>query len=130
MQPLSTPQTETDRELKAYIYQQLVDLQPYLVDDSQMSVTVQKIISNKGAASVEVIDKTKPQPGDFLVTLATSIEDVKISSEGHGRSVFDAFAVAKGTMLLQLNELQNILADQSDRDEEIKSYLDGSRVIH
>ncbi len=36
--------SDADRELKAYIYQQLVDIQPFLVPDSQMAVTVQHVL--------------------------------------------------------------------------------------
>src|SRR5687767_12183568 len=43
MQATSTQTVETDRELKAYIYQQLVELQPYLIPDSQMAVSVHQV---------------------------------------------------------------------------------------
>lgn len=131
MQPTSTPQVETDRELKAYICQQLVELQPYLVADSQMAVTVQQVVSKNGETAVkEENDDGTPRPGDYLVKLTTTVEDGKLMAEGHGGSVYDAFTEAKDEMVSLLSQLQNAVIDQADRDEEIESYLDGSRTIH
>ncbi len=43
--------SDADRELKAYIYQQLVDIQPFLVPDSQMAVTVQHVLPSVNSDS-------------------------------------------------------------------------------
>jgi ribosome-associated translation inhibitor RaiA len=131
MQPTSTHHVEADRELKAYIYQQLVELQPYLIADSQMAVTVQQIVPGKEEQPVAAPENDDtPQPGDYLVKLVTTIEDGKLTAEGIGDDVYDAFCAAKGAMVEQLSQLQNALMDPSEREEEIQSYLDGSRTIH
>lgn len=133
MQQTSTPQAETDRELKAYIYQQLVELQPYLVTDSQMAVSVQQVVSKNGG-NVAKFDPDdthdSPQPGDYLVKLTTTVDDGKLIAEGHGGNVYEAFGEAKTAMVSQLSQLQNAVIDQNDRDEEVDSYLDGSRTLH
>ncbi len=127
----ATPQTETDRELKAYIYQQLVELQPYLLADSQMAVTVQQVASENGGTAAERDPRGEPPPaGDYLVQLTMTVEDGKLTAEGQGESVYEAFGEAKNVMVNQLSQLQNAVIDQADRDQEIESYLDGSRTIH
>lgn len=138
----ATAETESDRELKAYIYQQLAELQPYLFADSQLAVSVQQVVSKKKDAAADLQDNLEsnlesnedPRPGDYVVrltaTLENPIERGKLTSEGHGASVYDAFRAAKSTMMEQLVQLQNATVDQADRDEEVRSYLDGSRTLH
>lgn len=155
--PGATSQMETDRELKAYIYQQLVELQPYLVADSQMAVSVQQVMSAKNpapspadlsadqtdgdansGASASAMDadmddadnEHSPQPGDYVVKLTTTLDEGKLIAEGFSTNVYEAFISAKAVMVDQLAQLQNAIIDQSDRDEEVQSYLDGSRTLH
>jgi hypothetical protein len=136
-----------DRELKAYIYQQLAELQPYLVADSQMAVSVHQVaaideidpatLEEEERSSLEELlddeeheEKAQPEVGDYVVKLTTTLEGGRLVAQGHGADVFEAFGVAKGAMVAQLSQLQNALMDSTERDVEIQNYLNGSKVVH
>jgi ribosomal subunit interface protein len=118
MQDSSYLPEATDRELKAYIYQQLMDIQPYLVTNSQVAVTVS--LKNKNS-------KKKKQ---FLVTLNAKIENGEMAAEGQDGDVYQAFGKAKELMMLQLAELQNSLMDPAERELEVQTALAGGYTIH
>ncbi len=139
--------TGEDRELKAYIYQQLAELQPYLIEDSQMAVSVHQVaaideidtstLEEEERTSLEELlddeeheEKSQPEVGDYVVKLTTTLEGGRLVSQGHGADVFVAFGVAKGAMVSQLSQLQNALMDSTERDSEIQNYLNGSKTVH
>jgi ribosome-associated translation inhibitor RaiA len=109
------PPLEDDREFKAHIYQQLVDLQPFLAPDSQVAVLVQPSEENAE---------------DFTLTLVTNLGEYRIEAEGDAPDVYDAFDIAKERMLEQLEEAMNSAIDPAEREAEIQSYLDGSHLLH
>ena len=141
------PEPSEDRELKAYIYQQLADLQPYLIADSQMAVSVHQVsaieeivadtldddelkaIENEELEEDE-LNRAQPEVGDYVVKLTTTLEGGRLVAQGHAADVFEAFGVAKGAMVQQLSQLQNALMDSTERDVEIQNYLSGSKTIH
>lgn len=104
---------ENDREFKAHIYQQLVELQPYLTSDSQVAVMVQQEESD-----------------EFTLTLVTTWGEYRLESEGTDEDVYSAFGIAKRRMIEQLDEWYNAAVDTSERDAQIQGYLDGSATIH
>lgn len=147
------PVSSEDRELKAYIYQQLTDLQPYLIADSQMAVSVHQVsgvqevdprnLSDDDIMEMELdrasmdddVDdedenRRQPEVGDYVVKLTTTLEGGQLVSQGCGADVFEAFGEAKGAMLSQLTQLQNALLDGNEREVEIQNYLNGSKTLH
>ena len=141
------PEPSEERELKAYIYQQLADLQPYLIADSQMAVSVHQVSAIEEIVADTLDDdelkaieneeleedepnKAQPEVGDYVVKLTTTLEGGRLVAQGHAADVFEAFGVAKGAMVQQLSQLQNALMDSTERDVEIQNYLSGSKTIH
>jgi ribosome-associated translation inhibitor RaiA len=108
----------TDRELKAYIYQQLMEIQPYLLNDSQVAVTV------------SLKHQRPKKKKHFLVTLSAKLEDGRMETEGQDGDVYQAFGKAKDLMLLQLAELQNALMDPAEREVEVQTALAGGFTVH
>jgi len=129
-------ETEADRELKAFIYQQLTELQPYLIADSQMAVTVQQVAHVPAyeldqQEGPEIPDENALKVGSYVVKFVTTLEDEhNLVAEGSSLNVYEAFESAKLAMMQQLTELQNALIDQAEREEEVESYLNGSRNLH
>jgi ribosome-associated translation inhibitor RaiA len=105
---------ENDREFKAHIYQQLVDLQPFLAPDSQVAVLVQP---------------SEEKESEYNLTLVTTLGDYRLEAEGDAEDVYEAFGIAKQKMLQQLDEWLNAV-DNSERDEQIQSYLNGEHQLH
>lgn len=108
---------ENDREFKAYIYQQLVDLQPYLTSDSQVAVMVQQ-------------DPEQEDEDELTLTLVATWGEYRLEAEGTDTDLYSAFSIAKRKMIEQLDEWFNMAVDTSERDAQIQGYLDGSAMIH
>ncbi|MEK7356948.1 MAG: hypothetical protein AAB250_10890 [Bdellovibrionota bacterium] len=109
---------ENDRELKAHIYQNLVDLQPFLAPESQIAVLVQ-IESDE--------DGTNPEN---VLTLVATLGEFRMESEGRDFDIYEAFAIAKNKMLDQLEIWFAESVDTSERDAQIQSVIEGRHMIH
>lgn len=109
---------ENDREFKAHIYQQLIDLQPFLSPDSQVAVLVQ-----------QEQDDVDEHPV-YALTLAASFGDYRLESEGRDADLYEAFSIAKRKMLQQLEEWYNAAVDTSERDAQINSLIEGGQTLH
>jgi ribosome-associated translation inhibitor RaiA len=119
---LSRPTTEglnveNDPELKAYIYQNLVDLQPYLAPESQVSVLVGQEDGEEGET-------------EHSLTLVATLGDYRLEAEGQNPDIYEAFMLAKRKMLSQLEEWYVSSIDSSERDNEIQAVLEGRHMIH
>lgn len=110
----TTATVETDREFKAHIYQQLVELQPYLNPDSQVAVLVQQDDSDQ----------------EYVLTLVTTMGEYRIESESKNADLYEAFGGAKRKMIQQLDEWFSVAVDTSERDERIQSLLEGGQLLH
>lgn len=110
---------ESDREFKAYIYQQLVDLQPYLEPESQISVLVQ----------VEQDEETETGL-TIILSLVASVSDYKLESEGRSADMYEAFSMAKRSMLAELEQYYNAAIDSTERESEIRTLLSGGMTLH
>ena len=110
---------ENDREFKAHIYQQLVDLQPYLEPESQISVLVQ------------IEQDEESETGTTIgLSLVASLGDYKIEAEGRSADMYEAFGFAKQGMLVELEEYYNASIDTNTRNAEIQTLLAGGYTIH
>jgi hypothetical protein len=109
---------ESDREFKAHIYQQLVDLQPFLSPDSQIAVLVQQD------------DEEEQEDKGIGLTLVATFGDYRLEAEGRDENAYKAFGIAKQKMLDQIDEYCNAAIDSSDRDEEIQNLMSGAGTIH
>jgi len=108
---------ENDPELKAYIYQHLVDLQPFLAPESQVAVLVGQEDDDEGKA-------------EHALTLVATLGDYRLEAEGQAVDIYDAFMVAKRKMLQQLEEWYAASIDTSERDNEIQAVIEGRYMIH
>ena len=112
---ISNYSAETDPELKAFIYQHLVDLQPYLAAESQIAVLVQ--------AEHDIGDEE-------TLTLVATLGDYRLEAEGHAGDLYEAFLDAKKKMLSQLEEWYLSAIDNSERDNEIQAVIEGRYLVH
>lgn len=115
--------SETDPELKAFIYQHLIDLQPYLAPESQISVLVQ-------ADSEDTFEPEDGMVEEQSLTLVATLGEYRIEAEGHAVDIYDAFLDAKGKMLAQLEEMYLTSIDSSERDNEIQAVIENRHLIH
>ena len=127
--PVST--IENDREFKAYIYQQLVDLQPFLDPDSQISVLVQL---DPGAHDEDADGSENSEEHDdemsIGLSLVATVGEYQIEAEGRDHDMYEAFALAKQAMIHQIEEFYSAAIDSNERETEIRSMLTGASTIH
>lgn len=108
---------ENDPELKAYIYQHLVDLQPYLAPESQVAVLVGQDDGDDG------------EP-EHALTLVATLGDYRLEAEGQNGDIYQAFMMAKRKMLQQLEDWYVTTIDTSERDNEIQAMIEGRHLLH
>ena len=106
---------EMDPELKAYIYQHLMDIQPYLLANAQVAVLVQR---------------AEDDATDYLVTLVATLNEGRMEAEGQHGDIYEAFNKAKETMIHQLAEVQNSMMDPAEREVEVRAALNGTYTLH
>lgn len=114
------PSAENDPELKAFIYQHLVDLQPYLSPESQIAVLLPQ---------TEILDSDEEEEEESLSLVAT-LGDYRLEAHGHGDDLYDAFLNAKKKMLDQLEDWFLSSVDSSERDNEIQAVIEGRHLLH
>lgn len=95
-----------EAELKAYIYQQLNDLQPYV---GEIPVAIKMMYAN---------DK-------FVVKILASHEAGEIEAQGLDENVFSAISSAKYALIKSLSAIDEVLTedDEPHRDMQIQSIL-------
>ncbi len=109
---------ENDLELKAFIYQHLVDLQPFLGSESQIAVLVGQNERTDGA------------PKEHALMLVATLGDYRLEAEGQDEDVYQAFILAKRKMLVQLENWYASSVDTRERDNEIQAVIEGRHLIH
>ncbi len=113
---------EMDPELKAYIYQHLMDIQPYLLANAQVAVLVTRPEDDEADAETD-------EP-DYLVTLVATVDEGRMEAEGQHGDIYEAFNKAKETMIHQLAEIQNSMMDPAEREVEVRAALNGTYTLH
>ncbi len=118
---------QNDREFKAHVYQQLVDLQPFLSPDSQVAVIV-NIGQDDDADEDEIIDESS-EP-NYALTLIATLGDYRLEAKGRNPDIYEALGIAKRKMLQQLDEVYNSAIDSNERISEIDDLMQGKLTIH
>lgn len=111
---------ENDREFKAHIYQQLVELQPYLSEDSQVSVAIH----------VEKNPERPEEKPEYILTLAANFGQFHLETEGRDSDHFKALDIAKQKMIDQLNEAHAAAIDSRERNAHIQALARGELTLH
>jgi ribosome-associated translation inhibitor RaiA len=113
---------EMDPELKAYIYQHLMDIQPYLLANAQVAVLVQRAEAD--------VTQSESDELDYVVTLVATLNEGRMEAEGQNADIYEAFNKAKDVMIHQLAEVQNSMMDPAEREVEVRAALDGTYTLH
>lgn len=101
----------SDPEVKAHIYQQLTEFEPYLLPGSHIAV----LIKDKKEATT--------QKNRVIVTFSLSAEGGQIHGKGAAADVYEAAKIAKDDILQQFDSIQNQLVSAQDREVEINEIM-------
>lgn len=97
----------SEAELKAYIYQQLNDIESYW-----------------GELPIEI--KMTSSGDEYIVKMSVSHELGHIESQGQSESIFDALSKAKEALVHCMADLQDSIEPEA-RDEQIQSILSNKK---
>lgn len=106
-----------DPEVKAHIYQQLSEFEPYLLPGSQISV---------------FIKQDSKSTRDYTVTFTLTADGARIQGQGIGHDIYQAAVNAKADILEQFEVIQNQVVNTEEREEEIKQIVTkkGTYTLH
>lgn len=110
----------SDPEVKAHIYQQLTEFEPYLLPGSHIAVLIKDRKESKKAEA------------QVIVTFSLSAEGGQIHGKGAAADVYEAAKIAKNDILKQFDSIHNQLVSAQDRDVEISEIVSnrGAHTLH
>lgn len=115
---------ENNPEVKSYIYQQIVEFQPFVTPETVVVVMARdpRKLSIQLETDGRPVEKSKLKKM-FRIAIVLSEGDAKIEAEALEENVFDAIRVAKENLLRRLMEIQDQIISQSDRIDQINQVI-------
>ncbi len=115
-------------EVRAFIYQQLTDLEDLLPQGSNVSILVEDPNLLPAAQKVAKSKKSnrKKQKKKVIIQLDTTVGNIVVENENF--DVYQAISGAKEELRGQLTTLQNFL-DPIDRDQKIEDIV-SNKLLH
>lgn len=111
-------------EVKAYIYQQLSEFEPYVTPETVVAVVARD--PRKLAIHLEAdksdIDRNQLSQM-YRIAIVLKEDDTKIQAEGLHEDIYEAIRLAKVHLLSKLAEIHDQVVSQSDRIEQINLAL-------
>jgi ribosomal subunit interface protein len=105
-----TVSIEDTPEVKSFIYQQIVDFEPFLTSSSLVSVV---------SKSSENVRKKNAQAHNILITIKEN--GVSLEEEGSSDNIYEAILEAKNKLFKKLVSIQDSVISQQDRMAQILS---------
>jgi ribosome-associated translation inhibitor RaiA len=126
---------ENDAEVKSYIYQQIMDFNPFATPETLVMVIARDpqgdYSSQNPSLKVELDETTKKslRSATFRIAIVLKDGDTSIESEAYDNDIFSAIRSAKEILVDRLIEIQNEVENSQDRIKAIKNASD-NKPIH
>ena len=120
---------EEDSDVKAYINQQLAEFEPYVTEDTVVSVISRN--PEKLALQLETDGKdlgSKKLKDMFRIAIILQEDDGKVEAEGLHEDIYEAIRIAKENLMTKLAEIHDSVVSQSDRIEQINQVLSNTHL--
>lgn len=115
---------EQNPEVKAFIYQQLSEFEPFLTPETIVSVVAKDPL--KLALQYETegkeFDKRKMKK-QHRIAIVLNNSGTTVEGEGVHKDIYQAIKLAKVSLLKHLQEIQDTVISQKDRLSAINHYL-------
>lgn len=120
---------ESDPEVKSFIYQQIVDFEPYVTPDTVVAVVARdprklKIQLETEGRDVDLADLRKMH----RIAIVLTEGDTTIEEEGLHENLYDAIRSAKTSLLNKLSEIQDSVVSNSERMDQINQALANTQL--
>ena len=121
---------EHNPEVKSYIYQQIMEFEPYVTPETVVAVIAKD--PRKLALQYESEGKEfdmKELRKLYRIAISLKEGDTKIEAEGLHSDIFEAIGLAKQNLLAKLIAIHDSVVSQQDRLIEINHFLQNP-VLH
>jgi len=120
---------ETDPEVKSYVYQQIMEFEPYVTPQTVVAVLARD--PKKLALQLET-DGRPMAPADlkkmFRIAIVLKEGDSQLQEEALHADVFTAIRMAKEKLLSKLSEIQDQVISNQERTQQINSALANTQL--
>ena len=116
-------------EIRSFVYQQILEFEPYVTPQTQVSVIVKDPLKlfNKLEAEGQSISKRKLAKM-YRISIVLKEDGTKISEEGLHHDLFEAIKMAKNKLIKKLEAIQDHVISQQDRIQQINQALSNSNI--
>ncbi len=129
LQNQSLEMLEGDSDLKAYVNQQLAEFEPFITEQTVVSVVSRD--PKKLALQLEtdgIYLGSKKLKDLFRIAITLQEEDGKLEAEGLHEDIYEAIRLAKENLMKKLVEIHDSVVSQSDRIEQINLALSNPQL--
>lgn len=115
---------EHNPEVKSYIYQQIVDFEPFVTPQTVIAVVARD--SNELSVQYETEGKEFSQEdlkNLYRIAIVLTDNGTSVEAEGVHEDIYEAIKLAKDSLLKELISIQDSVISQQDRIIEINHYL-------
>lgn len=120
---------ETDPEVKSFIYQQIMEFEPYVTPQTVVAVLARD--PRKLAIQLETEGRHIP-PEElkkmYRIAIVLKEGDTKIQEEALHSNVYTAISMAKDKLILRLAEIQDQVVTNQERMSQINEALQNNQL--
>jgi len=120
---------EDSPEVKSYIYQQILEFEPFVTQETVISVISKdpKRLALQYEAEGKEVDMDDLR-SHFRISITLSEGEAKIAAEGVDKDIFAAIRQAKDTLLQKLVAIQDNVVSQQERNMAIHHALQNTMI--
>lgn len=106
---------ESNKEIKSYIHQQILDFHPFITPSTLILVIARdpQLRDTDLETELEVTEKSKPANHRIVIILKE--DDSSIEAEAFHDDIFEAIKLAKEKLVIELLAIQNEIENSQDR---------------
>ncbi len=120
---------EKSPEVKSYIYQQILEFEPFVTSDTVIAVIARDpkklMLQLESEGKTELIEKL---PKMYRIAIILKEGDTKIQDEGLADDIFEAIKIAKEKLLVRLQAIHDSVISKSERLQQIQNALQNPQV--
>ena len=125
-------------EVKSYIFQTLMDFEPFTTPQTQVAVVAKDplaLLTNDSEEDTQdyghgPIPEKKKLRKMYRISITLSEDGGVLSAEGLHEDIYQAIKIAKDKLLTTLNEIQDEVISNSERQQQIKTAVAAGGEYH
>lgn len=115
---------QNDPDVKAFIYQQIFELTPFLTPETVVTVVARNAKKLINEYDIDDVEETKKLLSkSHRIAFVLQEKDAKLEAEGLHENIYEAIHIAKDYLASHLAEIQNNVISNQDRQVEINQAL-------